>query len=222
MHTVKFLDIVPVTHNVRRYRFERPAGYTFNAGQATEAAIDLDGWRDEKRPFTFTGLEDDPYLEFTIKTYESHDGVTKRIGLANPGDTLLIDDPWVTMPYHGPGTFVAGGAGITPLLAVLRMLAADEALAGNRLIFSNTKAHDVILREELEVMSMKGLDLMLTVTDENVAGLMHERLDRHFFEQHIEDFSGWFYLCGPDKMTADMSTALVSLGADPDKVIIAG
>lgn len=222
MHAVKFIDIAPVTHNVRRYRVERPAGYNFKVGQATEAALDLDGWRDEKRPFTFTGMEDDPYLEFTIKSYDEHDGVTKKLGIAHEGDTLLIDDPWVTMPYHGPGTFIAGGAGITPMLAVLRDLYNKDQLGGHRLIYSNNGARDIILREELEVMTMKGLDLMLTVTNDQMPGLLHERLDRRFFEQHIDDFTGWFYLCGPDNMTADMATALHALGADEERIVIAG
>lgn len=220
MHKVKITDIKPLTHNVRRYRLERPDGYDFEAGQATEMALDMDGWRDEKRPFTFTGLAEDPYLEFTIKSYPAHDGVTKRIGELKVGDALLMDDPWETMPYNGPGTFIAGGAGLTPMLAVLRRLEKDGKLDGNTLIFSNETGRDIILRDELE--AMKGLKLTLTVTDEEVPGVLHERLGRRFFETHAGDLSGWFYLCGPDRMTADLATALVALGADPDKVVIAG
>lgn len=38
-------------------------------GQATDVAVDREGRRDEKRPFTFTLLSTDPYLEFVIKIY---------------------------------------------------------------------------------------------------------------------------------------------------------
>ena len=68
-HKVRILDTGEVTHNVRRFMIERPAGFSFEPGQATEVAIDRDGWRDEKRPFTFTNLQDRDYLEFTIKIY---------------------------------------------------------------------------------------------------------------------------------------------------------
>ncbi len=54
--SVRILKTEPVTHNVRHYRIERPADYTFTPGQATEVSLDKDGWRDEKRPFTFTAL----------------------------------------------------------------------------------------------------------------------------------------------------------------------
>ena len=43
-HSARILAIHPVTHNVRRYVVERPEGYTFEAGQATEVSIDRPGW----------------------------------------------------------------------------------------------------------------------------------------------------------------------------------
>jgi ferredoxin-NADP reductase len=46
MYTVKILDITPVTHNVKRFRFEKPEGYHFNPGQATEVSVNN---RDGKR-----------------------------------------------------------------------------------------------------------------------------------------------------------------------------
>ena len=220
MHQVRILDIAELTHDVRRYRLERPEGYDFLAGQATEIAIDQEGWREERRPFTFTGLAGDPYLEFTIKSYRDHEGVTNRLGTMQVGETLLVDDAWETIPYRGPGTFVAGGAGITPFLALLRWLAAEGKLDGHRLIFSNSMEKDIILREELE--GLAGLDRLFTVTREKVDGLLNERLDAEFLKRHVPDVTGLFYLCGPDRMTEGVKEALVAQGADPEKVLIAG
>ena len=50
-HTVKILEIEPVTHNVRRFRFEKPEGFDFAPGQATEVSIDKDGWREDAKAF---------------------------------------------------------------------------------------------------------------------------------------------------------------------------
>lgn len=219
MHKVQILDIKQLTHNVRRYRLERPDGYQFEAGQATEMALDLDGWRDKKRPFTFAGLAGSEELEFVIKSYDDHDGVTHRLGTFETGQTLLLDDPWETIPYHGPGTFIAGGAGITPFLALLRRQQADGKLAGHRLIFSNTREKDIILRDELEAMD--GLDCVFTVTNEKADGLLNERIDSAFIKKHVTDTSGYFYLCGPDPMTEAIKKALVDHGAAADKVEIA-
>src|SRR5206468_5768410 len=122
---VKIISIKPVTHNVNQIRVEKPAGYQFVPGQATEVSINKDKWREEKRPFTFTGLNEDPYLEFTIKSYKDHQGVTNEIGLLKTGDELIVRDVWGAIHYQGEGYFIAGGAGITPFIAILRRLRKD-------------------------------------------------------------------------------------------------
>jgi len=213
---VKILAIEPVTHNVRRYTVEKPKGFTFEPGQATEVSLDLDDWREEKRPFTFTALAEWPDLEFTIKSYFDHDGVTARLGRLEPGANLLLRDVWGTITYKGPGTFIAGGAGVTPFIAILRRLAKDGKLAGNRLIFSNRREEDIILRDEFE--AMQGLDRLFTLTDEKVPGLLNERIDAGFLKRHVKDFSGRFYVCGPDRMVKDLRRTLADLGAQTDSV----
>jgi len=112
-HIVRITNIESVTHDVRRYQVEKPQGYTFKPGQATEVAINKEGWKEERRPFTFTSLNTDPYLEFTIKSYNDHPGVTNELGKLKVGDELIIHDVWGVIEYKGPGYFIAGGAGIT-------------------------------------------------------------------------------------------------------------
>ncbi len=118
-HIVKILSIHDVTHNVRAYRIEKPSGYRFGPGQATDVSINKEGWREEKRPFTFTSLNEYPYLEFTIKSYLDHPGVTNQLYQLKAGDELIIHDVWGAIAYRGQGCFIAGGAGITPFCRYL-------------------------------------------------------------------------------------------------------
>jgi len=216
-HRVRIIDAENVTHNVRRFKLERPAGFDFEPGQATEVAIDRDGCRDEKRPFTFTSLRDWDHLEFTIKIYSDHDGVTNQLGNLEAGDALLIDDPWGTIQYKGKGTFIAGGAGITPFIAILRDLEKKGEVAGHRLIFSNRTERDIILREDWEAMD--GLECLFVVTDEPSSRLPHGPVDKAFLRNNISDFGQHFYVCGPDRMVADINGALKELGARPDALV---
>src|SRR4051812_36402368 len=110
-YLVKIISVEPVTHNVKRFRILKPVDYTFHPGQATELSINTPELKDEKRPFTFTALEEDEYLEFTIKIYDSHHGVTEALGKLVPGSEIIIGDSWGVIEYKGPGTFIAGGAG---------------------------------------------------------------------------------------------------------------
>jgi ferredoxin-NADP reductase len=216
-HRVRITGVEDVTHNVRRFSFERPAGFVFEPGQATDVAIDRDGWRDEKRPFTFTGLKDWDHLEFTIKIYPDHGGVTNQLGGLKKGDALLIEDPWGTIQYKGKGTFIAGGAGLTPFIAILRDLAERGEVAGHRLFFSNRTERDIIMRETWEAMD--GLETVFVVTDDAVSSLPREPIDERFLRRHVTDFGQRFYVCGPDGMVADVNAALTRLGARPDALV---
>lgn len=217
--TVKILSISKITHNVRRYELEKPAGYSYEPGQATELSLDEEGWRDKKHPFTFTSLTDAPTLEFTIKSYfaTGGDGMTERLFHYEPGQSLVLRDSWGTITYQGPGTFIAGGAGVTPFIAILRDLARQGKLGGHQLIGSYRKAEDIILRNEFE--AMPGLQTLWTVTDDaDATGVEHARIDADFLKAHITDFSQRFYLCGPDDMVNELRQSLEGLGAKTDSV----
>jgi ferredoxin-NADP reductase len=214
---VKIISIRRLTHNVRLIRTERPAGYEFVAGQATEVSINRPEWKEEKRPFTFTGLESEPYLEFVIKSYGDHKGVTNEIDGLRPGDELIIREVWGAINYKGEGYFIAGGAGITPFVAIIRKLNDQAQLKGNRLIFANRTVNDIILKEELE--RMLGENVAFIVTQEADSGSKPHKIDRAYLQTNVADFSKYFYLCGPDKMVAELSEILVGLGAKPDAVV---
>lgn len=207
------------THDVKHFVFERPDGFDFEPGQAIELSLDHEDWRDETRPFTMTSLPEDRVLEFTIKAYPDHDGVTERLhGLAS-GDEVLLSDPFDTLQYGGPGVFLAGGAGITPFLAILRDLGRRGELAEQQLIFSNKTPRDVICERELR--HLLGERLLLTCTRESGPGYESRRLDRDFLAEKIERFDDRrFYVCGPPSFDEDVKAALEELGATAEDIEI--
>ena len=90
-HLVKILNAEYVTHDVKRFIVEKPDGYTFEPGQATEATIKGLEEKVGKGPFTFTSLSEHPELEFTIKIYKEGK-LTKELGKLGIGDELVIQD----------------------------------------------------------------------------------------------------------------------------------
>ena len=216
-YIVKILSVLDVTHDVRAYRVEKPVGYRFTPGQATEVAIDKEGWRDQRRPFTFTGLNEYPYLEFTIKSYHDHPGVTNELYKLKAGDHLIIHDVWGAIAYKGAGHFIAGGAGLTPFIAILRQLHKDNAIGNNQLLFSNKKTGDIIYHRELD--EIMGDRVHYVLTQEGHPFFLKGPIDKAFLQKSIKDFSKPFYVCGPDKMVADLTGILTELGANPDAVV---
>jgi ferredoxin-NADP reductase len=219
----KILVTELVTHEVKRFVLEKPRGYSFVPGQATRVAINKPKWEKEKRPLTFTSLNEDPNLELIVKAYPldkypSHRGMTEQLHKLVPGDGLILEKPWGTISYKKPGVFVAGGAGITPFIAIFRQLTKDGKLEGNKLIFSNRMEKDVILKKELS--SMFGDEgLVLTLTREKVGGCESGRVNEDFLKRHVSDFSQDFYICGPRQMVEDLKKILMKLGAGTKSVV---
>ena len=217
-YIVKIITTEFVTHDVKRFTVEKPKGYTFKAGQATEVSINKPEWKGEKRPFTFTSLNDWKELEFTIKIYEEHNGVTNQMGKLQTGDEIIIRDVWGAITYKEKGVFIAGGAGITPFIAILRQLEADKELKGNKLIFSNKTSADIILKEEFEKILKN--DFYTVLTREHVIGFIDRRIDESYLKDTIKNFSQHFYICGPETFVKSIQAILVDLGAKSDAVII--
>lgn len=216
-HIVKILAAEFVTHNVRRFTLEKPAGYKFEPGQATELTINKPEWKSERRPFTFTSLNEWPALEFTIKIYTDHDGVTNQLGKLQPGDEVILHDVWGTIHYKGPGTFIAGGAGVTPFIAILRQLHKTNQLANSQLIFSNRTEKDIILKEEFT--AMLGDRFINTLTQQAAAGYDNRKIDAAYLKEKIQDLNQYCYICGPDAMVVDLEATLLKLGVPQEKII---
>lgn len=214
---VKIISIKQVTPDVKCFRIEKPAGYKFVPGQATDVAINKPGMEEEKRPFTFTALNEEKYLEFTIKCYEDHHGVTYKLHQLNIGDELIIEDPWGAIEYKGPGYFIAGGAGITPFISIFRMLSKSGRIADNTLFFSNKTAADIIYEDEL--VAILGENAVFVITKENTGGHNTGRIDEKFILQQVDDFKKHFYICGPDRMITDIRAILEKHGANADAVV---
>jgi ferredoxin-NADP reductase len=217
-HELTLKKIELVTHDTHHLVFDRPEGFSFTPGQAVEIAVDKDGWREEKRPFTMVSLPDEPTLEFVIKTYPEHDGVTEQIGLLVPGDKVVVGDPWGAIEDEGDGVFIAGGAGVTPFIAILRKKLADRGtLEGNTLVFSNEEEKDIILKRWFD--DLPGLATVYTVTEQPESKLARGRIDADFLKDIVDVKGDVFYICGPDGMVEAIPKELEKLGVDEREVV---
>lgn len=217
-YLVKVLDAEYINHDVKRFILEKPPGYEFTPGQGTEVAINLPEWKDKFRPFTFTNLTSQNYLELMVKIYNDRNGVTRQLGRTNAGAEMIIGEAFGAIAYKGPGVFIAGGSGITPFVSIFRTLYRANLLRGNRLIYSNKTADDVILFDELQ--RMLNSDMINFFSNENRIGFGYHRIDRKYMIENIRDFSSYFYLCGPEAFVADLSKILLDLGANLDALIV--
>lgn len=215
---VKIKSLKSINYNVLQLVTEKPADYSFELGQATEISINQDDWKDKKRPFTFTNLPTDNDLQFTIKIYPSHDGVTEQLSQLKVGDELILRDVFGTIKFKGKGTFLAGGAGVTPFIAIFKWLDYNDKINEASLIFANKKEKDIFLKTKFE--NLLGRRFMNILSEENTNDYPTARIDKDFLKSTVTDFTQYFYVCGPPEMTDTVVEDLRILGAEDDKIII--
>ncbi|HEU5145665.1 MAG TPA: FAD-binding oxidoreductase [Chryseosolibacter sp.] len=213
-HQVRILSKTPLNHNVIQFRLEKPENYSFTAGQAIELTVE-EPMKYGPGPFTFTALDSKPYLELMIKIYEDHQGLTSALGKRKEGETVTIGDPWDSFVNKGPGVFIAGGAGITPFVALLRRMKVDGNIGKSQLLFFNKTHQDIFLREELTDLLGARYQNILTREDN---GSPKGKLDETVLCRYVTDFSQPFYICGPPGFIETAQLLLAKLGAKEETV----
>lgn len=216
-YNLKVKSVEKATHDVLKIVTEKPPDFTFDPGQATEVAINKEGWQNEIRPFTFTNLPGDDYLEFIIKTYPSHKGVTNALLSLKPGDELIVGESWGTIGYKGEGTFIAGGAGITPFISIFRHLHSNNEIGNNKLIFANKTKADIINRDEFR--KMLGTNFINILSDEKTDEYAHGFITEDFLKKSISNLKGYIYLCGPEVMMDIIEKQLNNLGIKKEWIV---
>lgn len=217
---VKIKSIEHLTHDVLKIVAEKPDSLSFQPGQAVDVSINKPGWEQELRPFTFTSLPEENLIEFNIKTYPSHNGVTNELLSLSSGDELIIGDVFGDIHYKGEGIFIAGGAGITPFIAILKNLEKNNAIGNNKLIFANKTKADIILEEKFT--KLLGPNFVNVLSDEDLRGYEHGFISAELIKRHLGNKGGYFYLCGPEPMMNAVEKHLETIGVSKDLIVREG
>ncbi len=206
-----------LTHDVLRVVLNKPEGLTYIPGQAADIALNKPDWNEKKNCFTFTSLPEDDHIEFTIKTYPEHHGMTNELLSAQPGDEVIIYDSFGDIYFKGPGIFIAGGAGVTPFIAILKNLQKQNKLEGNKLIFANKGKADIILEDYFD--SMLDKDFINVLSNEDLDGYEHGYISPEIIKKYSEENLKYYYLCGPPPMMEAVEGHLASLGIAEDFIV---
>lgn len=215
-HILKIASINNVTHDVLRIVTNKPTGFDFLPGQATNIAINKSGWLKEERPFSFTNLPTNNSLEFTIKTYPEKKSVTNELLHLKQDDELVLHDVFGAITYKGEGVFIAGGAGVTPFISIFRSLKAKNDIGNNMLLFANKTKADIILENEFK--ALLGDAFVNILSDEQIEGYHYGRITEEFLKANITDFTQQFYVCGPPPMIKEVEEQLMRLGVDKNQI----
>ena len=198
------------------FRFARPAGFAFRAGQAIDLA--LPGVPDGKHAFSIVSA---PFAdEIAIATRMRASPYKLALGALKPGAKVLVEGPFGSLTLHRApsrdAVFVAGGIGVTPFMSMLWQAAHDNDARRFTLVYSNRRPEDAAYLSELQALQQEFRRFRLRTVMTDSAG---ERIDVALVQLCIAGANQpVFYLAGPPAMVAAIRPVIIGAGVDEDDV----
>ena len=229
MYTTRILGSQTVAEGTQLFRFEKPQGFTFQAGQSIDLTLlnppetDAEG---NMRSFSLCSAPEEDSLAIATRM---RDTAFKRVlGGMTQGAEISFDGPFGSFFLHEnaarPAVFLAGGIGITPFRSIILDAAARKLLHPLFLFYSNRAPADAPFLEELldEESKNPHFKCIATMTAEGVDKVWEgERgyIDAAMLERHVaRDSSPIYYLAGPQAMVTAMRQMLTGMGVSGDDI----
>jgi ferredoxin-NADP reductase len=216
-------DIIQRTYNVKSFRFPRPAGLSYKAGQYMFVTIKASG-KELKRHFTISSSPSEQgFIEFTKRLTESE--FSNALIALKPGDWAKISAPYGVFTLEGEFAKVgmlSGGIGITPLISMCRYCTDMKLDTKITLLYGNRSEQDIVFRKELEEMRERNRNLKVIFTldepGENWKGYKG-RITVDMIKKEIPDYlETVFFTCGPPAMVEAMKRLVATLNIPQNQI----
>ncbi len=206
----------------------RPEGQPLRAwkpGQFAWLTLGHAPWALREHPFTISTAPDrGPEISFSIKPLGDN---SAQMAKAAPRTIAYVDGPFGTFSIDRDAdadgfVMIAGGVGITPIIANLHALQSRQDPRPIVLIYANSTLKEASFREELDGIAK---DIPLTIVHvpeeapENWEGETG-MIDKEMLKRHLPEATReWPHmLCGPTPMIAAAKKALVSMGTPAHRI----
>ncbi|MDX6348338.1 MAG: propane monooxygenase reductase component [Streptomyces sp.] len=220
--------VEPLTHDIVRLALDIDAGHEipYRTGQYVDIAVPGTG---QWRSFSMAGLPGEGpggRLEFLIKRYSGGMFSGLLDGALNPGDPLTVKGPYGTCVMRDAPDrdliLLAGGAGMAPVLAQLRGLAATGSARRTRFYYGARTERDLFALDEIAELGGGLTDFAFRpALSEDPSGAYEQGLITEVVDRHEGDLSGAdAYLCGPPPMCDAAMELLTGKGMPEERIFL--
>ena len=199
------------------------------AGQHVDLQLTAEDGYQAQRSYSLAAPAKGDRIELTVQRVPDGEVSPYLTEVLTIGDPIEVRGPvggwFVWRPADpAPVLLVAGGAGIVPLMAMVRERRAGASRTPFRLIYSLRTPADLYYGEELRrpVAADAGVDTALLYTRTAPPGLSRPpaRLGAEDVERYgwPPDFEPACYVCGPTGFVETAADILTKLGHDPRRI----
>jgi ferredoxin-NADP reductase len=196
------------------FRFSKPAGFVFKAGQSVTLSL-IDPPAEANSTQRIFSLVSAPFEdELTVATRMRDGSAYKRALKALPlGAAIKLKGPRGLMTLHEDrsraAVFIAGGIGITPFMSMLRQGAHDRLAQRLFLLCSNRRPQDAPFLAELQGLAQQNAHFRLLARMTDADGFIDESAVKRFTGDAAAPV---YYLAGPPAMVGAMKAVLRTAG----------
>ena len=227
---LRLARIIRQTSDVQTFRFVSPDGglmpFQHQPGQYLVISPVING-KKVNRPYTISSSPTQPdYCEITVKREEMGFVSRHLHDTLRESDTINISAPTGRFIFDGTQAksvvLIAGGVGITPLMAIARYLT-DKGWQGDiYFAYSTRTRNDIIYRKELDDLKARfpNLHVHVTLSRADMDWTGHKgRVTAEFLTKCIPELPRrQIYICGPDAMMAMTVQVLKELGVPTEQI----
>lgn len=220
---VAVLDVVDETPDIRTFRFARPAGLSFQAGQFMTVRVQVDG-RELTRCYSISSPpEASGYLEISVR----RQGVVSAAlhTSVRAGGALHVMGPLGAFVYPSgddrPLVFVAGGVGITPVASMIRHAMATEPARPITLLYSARNDREFAFRDEWLALARRRAQfrVFLASSATQEPSVYPGRIDRELVEAAVPNVAqSVVCMCGPAPMIESVRALLEQMGVPAPQI----
>lgn len=216
-----FSEIIPRTKDVKSFRFAKPEGFEYRAGQWMYINIKVEGTQ-KLHHFTISSSPTEDYLEFTKKITDSV--FSQALDKMKPGDWAKLNAPFGEFTYSGEKIKIGaltGGIGITPLRSICRYCVDAKLPTSIVMLYSNKTEDEIVFKDELEEMQKADPNMVIknVLTRQPDWKGLKGHVNADMIKEQMPDYKDRvFYICGPPSLNEAMKKALEGLNLREDQI----
>ena len=225
---IKLKSKMEVANETMAFHFNKPAGFTFKAGQFADFTLikpsetDAEG---DTRGFSLGApCEDD--IMFTTRMRDT--AFKQNMKNMPIGAEVIFDAPYGSFTLQKntkiPAVFLSGGIGITPMRSIVLQATHDKTEHKIFLFYANKTPKDAAYLDELTAVQKENTNFKLIASMTDVDGSKGWKGETGFFtkemlHKYIGDLSQpIYYISGPASMVSSIRKTLSEAGIDEDNI----